>query len=87
MLLAFTFICGRMPLFILLLFLSAVPQVTGILFGSQSYSFLYYCLVVFLSVLFLSLFILNIYWCYAIVRMVIKVLKGGSMPAEKPDEE
>lgn len=40
-----------------------------------------------MSVLFLSLFILNIYWCYAIVRMVIKVLKGGSMPAEKPDEE
>ena len=28
-------------------------------------------------VMFLLVFVLNIYWCYAIVKMVTKVLKGG----------
>lgn len=31
---------------------------------------------------FLFLFALNSYWAYAMVRMITKVLKGGSMPSE-----
>ncbi len=80
MLLAFTFIFGRMPLFAVLLLLSAIPTLWGIVFGHQGYSFLYYCLVAFMIVMFLLVFVLNIYWCYAIVKMVIKVLKGGGQP-------
>lgn len=89
MLLALTFLFGRMVLFILILFVSAVPETIELLFSPKSYSAAYYALVVFVSVLFLSVFFLNCYWAYAIVKMVIKVLKGGNLPSEapKPDPE
>ena len=89
MFLALTFLFGRMVLFILILFLSAIPYTFKLLFAPGSYSVAYYSLVVFVSVLFLSVFFLNCYWAYAIVKMVIKVLKGGNLPSEKqnPDPE
>jgi hypothetical protein len=82
LMLAFTFLFGRMPLLILLVLLSAAPTIFELIFKANTYGWVYYTFVVFEAVTFLFLFALNSYWAYAMVRMITKVLKGGSMPSE-----
>lgn len=81
LMLAFTFLFGRMPLLIVLVILSAAQEILSLFLKPDSYGWVYHTFVVFEAVTFLFLFALNIFWAYCMVRMITKVLKGGSMPS------
>ena len=81
MLLAFTFLFGRMPLLMVLIFKSTLWEWLSV-FTGEPRGWLYILFVVFCGITFCLILLLNFYWAYAMVKMVTKVLKGGSMPAE-----
>jgi hypothetical protein len=82
LMLAFTFLFGRMPLLIILIVLSAGSEIFSVFLKPDTYGWIYKTFVALEAVMVLSLFALNIYWAYAMVRMITKVMKGGSMPSE-----
>ena len=85
MLLAITFLFGRMPVILYISFASLAPTIFMIFNNHQDHVKLYDIFVVVILLVFFILVGLNLFWAYAILKMIYKVLKAGNIP-EKMDD-